>query len=183
MGVTCISGTWAQTIPANAGTSSLREMQIHKVRELGLVIWTENQPPWEAKLSLDSGRPMFIAQSPDSYHPPAVITYSSWAKERAAPEQFLTIAQTAIRRAAQNFGLNLALARVIPIKPVRHGVLEGLEGEFVGRAQDVAMDVKVFVGQQAGRFPVACSIYTLKGKMTHMAEVIRRAWGSLTYLS
>lgn len=176
------TGLGLTTAQGASPPSALREMRIHRVRELGLVIWTENQPPWETELSDGSGWPSFIAQSPDNYHPPTNVAYSSWPKERVAPEQLVTVARTAIRRAAQNFGLNLAMARVIPAKPVRHGVLEGLEGDFVGRAQNVPVDVKVFVGQQAERFPVACSIYTLNGKMAHLTEVIRRAWGHVAYL-
>jgi len=56
---------------------ALRQMQIHKVRELGLEIWVENQPPWDTTLSTHTGRPTFVAQSPDAYHPPTVMTYMS----------------------------------------------------------------------------------------------------------
>ena len=44
------------------------------------------------------------------------------------------------------------------------------------------MDVKIFVGQANGKFPVALSIYTLEGKMVHLAEVVRHTWGNLAYL-
>ncbi|WP_114970021.1 hypothetical protein [Rhodoferax ferrireducens] len=161
----------------------LREMQIHKVPELGLAIWVENQPPWEAELSQTSGHPSFIVQSPDHHHPPVVMTYASWPQERVSDAQLPPVASSAIQRASQNFGLNLAQARTVSRSAAQYGVLSGFEGQFVGRVQGIAMDVRVFVGQTSGRFPVALSIYTLEGKMGHLGEVLRRSWGQLAYLA
>jgi hypothetical protein len=175
-----LGAAWAQETSA---PTALREMQIHRVRELGLVIWTENQPPWEVALRRDSGRPSFVAESPALYHPPSAIAYSSWPDERVAPALVQTLARTAIRQAAQNFGLNAARARTVAVAPARHGVLQGFEANFVGHVQGVAMDVKLFVGQEAGRFPVVCSAYTLQDKMAHLAQVIRRGWGQVSYLA
>jgi hypothetical protein len=171
----------AQSTLAQPG--HLREMQIHKVPELGLIIWVENQPPWEAELSHASGHPSFIVQSPDQYHPPTVMTYASWPHEHVPDVQLAQVANTAIQRASQNFGLNLGQARAVSRSAAQYGVLSGFEGQFVGRVQGVAMDVKVFVGQTSGRFPVALSLYTLKGKMGHLGEVLRRSWGQLAYLA
>jgi hypothetical protein len=175
---------FAQRLTSNASSSrDLREMQIRKVPELGLEIWVENQPAWEENLTEDQGRPIFTTQSPDDYHPPTAMTFSAWPKERVPDAQMPTLALTAIRGAAMNFGLNAAQARSIAVLPAQHGALQGAEGDFAGFAQGVDMDVKVFVGQQSGHYPVALSIYTLKGKMPHLAEVVRRCWGNLTYLS
>ena len=161
-------------------TKALREMQIYKVPELGLNIWVENQPPWEAELSSATGHPSFVVQSPDNYHPPTVLTYASWPKERVT--DINPVAQTAIARASQNFGLNASQARSVTKLPASHGVLQGLEGSFAGQVEGVAMDVRVFVGQAPGRFPVALSVYTLAGKMGNLQEVVRRSWGKLAYL-
>jgi len=161
----------------------LREMQIHKVPELGLAIWVENQPPWEAELSQASGRPSFIVQSPDQHHPPVVMTYASWPQERVSDAQLPQVASSAIQRASQNFGLNLAQARAVPRRAVQYGVLSGFEGQCVGRVEGIAMDVRIFIGQTSGKFPVALSIYTLEGKMGHLGEVLRRSWGQLRYLA
>jgi hypothetical protein len=167
--------------PTPAQTKALREMQIYKVPELGLNIWVENQPPWEAELSNATGHPSFVVQSPNNYHPPAVLTYASWPNERAT--DINPVAQTAISRASQNFGLNANQARSVTKLPTSHGVLRGLEGSFAGQVEGVAMDVRVFVGQAPGRFPVALSVYTLAGKMGHLQDVVRRGWGKLAYLS
>ncbi len=46
-----------------------REMQIHKVPELGLEIWVENQPAWDAKLT-DVARPSDIRRAKPVDLPP-----------------------------------------------------------------------------------------------------------------
>ncbi len=177
-------------LPAAASTQAarpspkraLREMQIYKVPQLRLELWVENQPAWDAELEPAPANPKFVARSPSNYHPPTVMTYGSWPSEVVSEGQLQQVARTAIERASQNFGLDLAHARAIVKQAASYGVLSGFEGQFVGRVDGVAMDVKVFVGQANGRFPVALCIYTLAGKFDHLTEVVRRAWGKLDYL-
>lgn len=171
---------WAQA--PSPPTRRLREMQIFKVDELGLSIWVENQPPWDARLIQERGRPMFVAESPDHHHPPIVMTFSSWPEQSVPEGQMLAVATSAIRRASENFGLSVGRARAIDARSASHGVLTGAEGRFSGRADGVLVDVVVFVGQAPGRFPVALSLYTIAGKVSHASEVLRRSWGRLTYL-
>lgn len=163
-------------------TRALREMQIYKVKELGLQIWVENQPPWSAQLSTETGHPTFVAESPDNYHPPTVMTFASWPKERPSVQAMSDVATSAIRRASQNFGLNVRQARAIQPQPATYGVLQGYEASFYGVANGVGMDVMVFVGQAPGKFPVALTMYTLRGKIGSLAEQRRRSWTMLKYL-
>ena len=167
---------------APAASRALRQMQIHKVRELGLEIWVENQPPWDAELSNASGHPTFVAQSPEGYHPPTVMTYASWPGENVIPAMLADMASTAVRRASRNFGLSEARAGGLELTPARYGSLVGYESVFPGVADRMAVDVLVFVGQAPGRFPVALSLYTMRGKMASLDEQRRRAWGKLAYL-
>ena len=161
---------------------ALREMSIHKIKELGLEIWIENQPEWEASLIKIGGLPTFSASSPTNYHPPAAMMFQSFPKEKVPAPLFYEMAKQAIRRASGNWGLNANLARAILVTPQNYGVLEGYEGNFVGLYDAVRMDVKMFVGQSPGRYPVVMWIYTLEGKMSHLGEVVRRSWGRLKYL-
>ena len=170
----------ARSGTAPAAAPALREMQVHKVPELGLEIWVENQPAWDTQLSTQTGHPTFVAQSPDNYHPPTVMTYASWPGAKAG--NMRDVAITAIRRASQNFGLNLGQSRGIQPVPAEYGVLRGYEATFGGSADGVPMDVTVFVGQAPGKFPVALSIYTLRGKMPSLDEQRRRSWTKLNYL-
>ncbi|MCW5233082.1 hypothetical protein [Verminephrobacter eiseniae] len=173
----------AQAQTAAQSPRALREMQIHRVAQLGLEIWVENQPAWETRLSTTPhGHPCFEAQSPDSYFPPAVLTYASWPKERVPQEQLLPIATTAIRQASQNFGWNPGQSRGLHPVAASHGVLQGFEADFPGQADGQPLDVKVFVGQTPGRFPVVAWVYTQRKRMEQLREVLRRSWGKLKYL-
>jgi hypothetical protein len=155
---------------------------MRKVPELGLSIWVESQPAWDAQLQTGGGHPSFVVQSPDNYEPPAVMTYGTWPKQQVTDAQMRVVASTAIQTASKNFGLDAGRAQAIKQVEATHGVLKGMEGQFVGRQQGQAIDVRIFVGHSSGRFPVALTIYTLEGKMGHFAEVVRRAWGRVAYL-
>lgn len=161
---------------------ALREMQVYKVKDLGLEIWVENQPPWEVQLDKSSGKPVFLAQSPENYHPPAAMTFTSFPKEKVAGVQFQQVAFTAIRRASQNFGMSAGVARSLHPLEATYGVLKGYESTFYGKVDGVAVDVTVFVGQADGKFPVALSMYTIKDKMETLSEQRRRSWTKLRYL-
>jgi hypothetical protein len=160
---------------------ALREMSIHKVKELGLQIWIENQPAWDASLT-NNGQSTFTAASPKNYHPPAAMLFQSFPQEKVPTAQFENMAKQALRRASANWGLQAAEIRAIPITVQKYGVLDGLEGNFVGKTDEILMDVKIFIGQSEGRFPVILWIYTQQGKMDNLVEVIRRSWSKLTYL-
>ena len=162
---------------------ALREMQIYEVKALGLEVWVENQPAWEVGTPMHNGRLTFTARSPEDYHPPAAMTVASWPDKPVSDSQFAGVARSAIRYGAQNFGVSAGEARSIAVLPATHGVLQGWEADFAGRAQSMAMDVRIFVGQTSGRFPVVLTLYTLQGKMRNLDEVVRRMWGNLAYLS
>jgi len=159
----------------------LRPMTVHQINELGLEIWTEAEPAWETGL-LAGTPPTFTAQSPENYTPSAAITISAWRNERVPPHLLEIVAATAMRRAGLNYGLNQGQVRAMAVHPARWGILQGFETDFRGRAQGMAMDVKVFVGQGEGKYPVVGQIYTQAGKMQSLQEVIRRCWSNITYL-
>ncbi|MFM8898996.1 MAG: hypothetical protein ACKOF9_03495 [Burkholderiales bacterium] len=76
-------------------------MQVHKVAELGLSIWVENQPAWDTLLQTGGGHPSFVVQRPDNYHPPTVMTYGSWPKPQVTDAQMRVVASTAIQTASK----------------------------------------------------------------------------------
>ena len=181
--VAVVPGTASTQVRGDeAGKRALREMQVYKLKELGLEIWVENQPPWAVQLSHETGHPTFVAQSPDNYHPPTVMTFASWPKEKPSMEAMQDVAASAIRRASRNFGLNEGQSRAIQPLPASYGVLRGYEASFYGVANGVGMDVMVFVGQAEGKFPVALTMYTLRGKIGSLSEQRRRSWAKLGYL-
>lgn len=170
-------------IDAQGRPRALREMWRRPTPELGLDIWIENQPAWMAELVSVNGQTQLAVQSPDFYHPPAAIVYASWPEQRVAQgEPLRGVADAAIRRASQNFGLNKFRSRQIDIVPAARGALKGYAGDFVGRVEGVDMDVTVFVGQAPGRFPVSVTVYTLQGKMPLLSEALRRSFAKFGYL-
>ena len=168
--------------PAHAADRALREMQIHKVAELGLEIWVENQPPWEAELMKASTLQSFVVRSPADYYPPAVMTYISLPGSVVDNANMLGVATTAIRRASENYRVPGTQRVVLKPQPAQHGPFTGYEASFDGWANGEAVEVRVFVGHVPGRFPVAMQAYTQKGKLAQLSQPIRRAWGNLKYL-
>lgn len=162
----------------------MRPMNVRRVPKLGLEIWTESEPEWLTELvpGEDGGPPIFTAEAPDNYHPPAVLTITAWRRERVPQNLFQTLADTAIRTAGEGYGLNKGSARAIGVEPKTWGILHGYQGSFSGRAQGTTVDVTLFVGQQEGKYPVVAQIYTQAGKMQHLQEVMRRCWSNITYL-
>ncbi len=159
-----------------------REMQIHKVPELGLEIWVENEPPWDAAVMKAVTLPSFVVQSPADYYPPAVMTYISLPAATVDDTAMLGMATTAIRRAAENYRVTPAKRIALKPQPAIYGEFSGFEADFEGWANGEAVEVKVFVGHVPGRFPVAMQAYTLRGKLAQLAEPTRRAWGHVKYL-
>lgn len=167
---------------ADPGRRAFREMQIHHVPELGLELWVENQPPWETQMSSKSGHPTFYAQSPQDYYPPTVMSFASWPKEKVDQKSMQAMATSAIKHSSLNFGRTPVQAKAVQVLKAEYGVLRGYEATFAGAADGMPLDVTVFVGQQPGKYPVALTIYTLRGKIDVLAEQRRRAWTKIRYL-
>lgn len=179
---TCLLG-WAQRIsPARSARRALREMQIYQVTELGLEIWIEGQPEWGVHLQQLNGRHLLVAQSPESYHPPAALIFGAWDQSSVGEGQWEGVARSAIGQGGRNFGLSEGNVRAIQVEVCTHGLLSGWQGQFVGKVGPDRVDVRVFVGRAVGKPIVLLTAYTLEGKFDHIEEVIRRCWGSVTYL-
>jgi hypothetical protein len=175
-------GCGAATGVLAAPNRALREMQVYKLPELKLKIWIENQPPWTTQVQQQNGHATFIAESPENYHPPTVMTFTSWPDARTADDKLYGLASAAIRRASQNFGLTIGQARGLQVVGAEYGLLRGYQSIFEGSSEGTAMDVVVFVGQAPGRFPVVLCLYTQRGKIGNLTEHRRRSWGKLKYL-
>jgi hypothetical protein len=159
-----------------------RPMQVHKVKEVGLEIWTEVEPTWETRLEKPPGmRPTFAVETPASTYPPAGMSFAvpGYVISRS---EFPTVAKSAMRQAARNYGLSDAEIGLIALRPATYGALEGLEAEFSAVADTVPVDVRVFFGHAPGKPVVAMQVYTLRGKLPHLSEQIRRSWSHIAYL-
>ncbi|HEX5737371.1 MAG TPA: hypothetical protein VFY22_02575, partial [Hydrogenophaga sp.] len=160
-----------------------REMQVFQVKALGLEIWVDNQPTWDAEIVMNNGRPVFAARPPELFDPPAAFTVAAWPEEKLPDLLIPAMARNAIQTAAPNFGLSASQASGLIPKAATYGVLKGREADFVGRMQGIDMDVRIFVGQSSGRYPVVLTIYTPMGRVRQLADVIDRSWGQLAYMA
>ena len=159
-----------------------RPMQIHKVSELGLEIWTEAQPEWTTELVHQGKKPIFIVQSPPKAYPPAAMSYVSFPGMRVEAGELKAIATSALRQAARNYRVPQADIDKLRPAAATYSELTGYEAVFSGSANGEAVDVKVFVGHKPGKGPVTLQVYTFRDKLPHLSEQIRRAWQNVKYL-
>ncbi len=168
---------------ASANEPLKRQMVVHKVTELGLEIWTEANPEWEAQLAREPGapRPVFAAETPGQTYPPAGM---SWAVPgfKTTDTELQRVARSALRQAALNYGLKEEQIRGIDLEPASYGSLTGYEAQFPAAADGVPVDVRVFFGHRPGKPVVAMQVFTLRGKLPHLSEQIRRSWSHVNYL-
>jgi hypothetical protein len=160
-----------------------RPMEVHRVAELGLEIWTELNPAWDTAVAREPGapRPIFSAETPGQTYPPAGMT---WAVPGviAAQAEFQQVARSALRQAALNYGLGSAEIDRITLAKATYGELQGYEAQFPAVAETVPVDVRVFFGHTPGKPVVAMQVFTLRGKLPHLNEQIRRSWNNVRYL-
>jgi hypothetical protein len=157
-----------------------RPMRIHRVTQLGLEIWTEGDPEWDARLATLHDRPVFAAETPALAYPPAGMTWTSQQAIRFTAEELEMAARGALHQAARNYGMRNV--EELTLEPARYGALSGYESRFPGLAHGTRVDVQVFIGHQPGRPTVLAHAYTLEGKLDHIREHIRRSWTNLRYL-
>ncbi len=159
-----------------------RPMHIHKVQELGLEIWTEYNPEWITDLVKFRGRSIFTAQTPSNTYPPAAMSWTSFPRMRVEKGNIEQVALTTFNQAAANYSASQEQIKELKASPATYGDLSGYEATFSGTAHGDPIDVRVFVGHKDGKGPVTMQVYTLRGKLSHISEQIRRSWTHVKYL-
>ena len=170
------------TVDSAYGERAKRPMKIHQHSDLGLEIWTEYAPRWITEKHMRGKKPVFVTQTSPNVYPPAAMTVVSFPGMSVAPEEFKEVAVTAIKTGAQNYKVPEAVISELNLTSATYGDLGGFETQFQGIALGEEVDVKIFVGQKTGKFPVMVQIYTLKDKLPHIKEQIRRSWNNISYL-
>ena len=161
-----------------------RPMVIHRVKKMGLEIWTEMEPEWKTELMMSGNKPVFVAHTPGNVYPPAGMTWMNYEEVILKPNEFPKVANSILQTAARNYGLTLGERSKLKIKPTSYGSLHGYEALFVGTlANGKKVDVKIFAGKADQKGPVTMQAYTNQGKMFHLNEQIRRSWSHTRYLN
>ena len=166
------------SIDVIAGTRAGRPMIIHRLAEMNLEIWTEQDPEWDTRLKRSPNALTFTAETPALTYPP---THMSWT---IAP--ILKFEPAELESAARGVMHQMAIRyRTHPPEQIiqaQYGEMMGYETTFEAEAQNIPVDVRVFCGHREGKPMVVMQVVTLKGKLAHVAEHVRRSWTHLRYL-
>lgn len=168
------------TLTATAAERVGRPMLIHRVAELGLEIWTEQDPQWETHLHRANGATTFSAETSALTYPPAHMSWTTVPELRFAEHDIETAARGALHQVAANF--RVRLPDRISMKPRQYGDLIGFESVFEAESERVPIDVRAFCGHRPGKPAVVMQVSTLRNKLPHLHEHVRRSWSHVRYL-
>lgn len=166
------------SIDAIAGTRAGRPMIIHRLPEMNLEIWTEQDPAWETRLKQSRYSQTFTAETPALTYPPTHMSWTIAPALKFEPHELESAAHGVLHQIAIRY-------RTHPperISQAQYGDLIGYEASFQAEPQNIPVDVRVFCGHREGKPLVVMQVVTLQGKLTHVAEHIRRSWTHLRYL-
>lgn len=164
---------------AAAGARVGRPMIIHRLPELNLEIWTEQDPEWETHLSETAHAFTFIAETPALTYPPAHMSWTVMPQLKLRQQELEAAALGVLHQMAINY-------RTRPpkqISPRNYGDLTGYEATFHAEADNMPIDVLIFCGHREGRSAVVMQTVTLRDKLPHLSEHIRRSWTNVRYLN
>jgi hypothetical protein len=166
------------SIDAIAATRAGRPMIIHRLSAMNLEIWTEQDPEWETRLKQSPNSQTFTAETPALTYPPTHMSWTIAPTLKFEPHELEAAAHGVLHQIAIRY-------RTHPPEQILHaqyGDLVGYEAIFQAEPQNIPIDVRVFCGHSEGKPMVVMQAVTLKGKLTHVAEHIRRSWTHLRYL-
>lgn len=175
---TLIAILCAITSTAIAKPRTGRPMIIHRLPELNLEIWTEQDPQWETHLHESAVAATFVAESPALTYPPAHMSWTTLPQ--LAFEQ--TDMEEATRGVLYQMALNYGVKPPRYLKQQRYGDLTGYETTFAAESDDMPIDIHIFCGHREGKPAVVMQVVTLRDKLPHLSEHIRRSWTHLRYL-
>ncbi|HEY5760801.1 MAG TPA: hypothetical protein VIU34_33470 [Steroidobacter sp.] len=161
-----------------AGTRAGRPMIIHRLAEMNLEIWTEHDPEWETRMNRSTHALTFTAETPALTYPPTHMSWTISRKLKFEPHELKDAARGVMYQMALRYD-------TLPPKQIteaQYGDLQGYEATFQAEPQKIPIEVKVFCGHREGKPMVVMQVVTLKGKLTHIAEHVRRSWTHLRYL-
>lgn len=164
------------TVTANPRTG--RPMIIHRLPALNLEIWTEQDPQWETYLHETAGAATFVAEPPALTYPPAHMSWTTLPQLRFHQGELESATRGVLHQMAINYGAKPPKH----LKPKKYGDLTGYEATFAAQSEGLPIDVHLFCGHREGKPAVVMQVVTLRDKLPHLSEQIRRSWANLHYL-
>lgn len=159
-----------------------RPMQVQKHSDMGLEIWVENSPKWVVEKRFLGKRPILFVQSPPNTYPPASMSVISYANMMPGADDFDVYSEVALSEGIEQYGVSPQQLETLVRERKQYGDLSGIEVNFVAKVHGTLADVKLFIGNGNLKGPVLLQLYTVKGKMQHLSEQIRRSWSNIRYL-
>lgn len=153
-------------------------MIIHRLPELNLEIWTEQDPEWETHVDDRWVAPTFVAQPPALTYPPAHMSWTMLPHLRFQQDEMEAATRGVLHQMAINYGVSPPKL----LTPRQYGDLTGYEATFQAVSDGLPIDAHVFCGHREGKPAVVMQVVTLRGKLPHLSEHIRRSWTNLRYL-
>lgn len=164
---------------SSANPRAGRPMVIHRLPELNLEIWTEQDPEWETQLSENGAAKTFVAETPALAYPPAHMSWTTLPQLRFKEHEI----EAAARGVFQQVAINYRTKPPTQIKQQTYGDLTGYEATFRAEPDKIPMDVRVFCGHREGKPAIVMQVVTLRDKLPHLSEHVRRSWTHLRYLN
>jgi hypothetical protein len=153
-------------------------MIIHRLPELNLEIWTEQDPEWETHLHESNASATFVAEAPALAYPPAHMSWTTLPQLSFQQADMEAATRGVLHQMAINYGVKPPTL----LKQRQYGDLTGYEATFQAESDNLPIDVQVFCGHREGKPAVVMQVVTLKDKLPHLSEHIRRSWTHLRYL-
>jgi hypothetical protein len=172
--ILCFIASTAVTADSRMG----RPMIIHRLPELNLEIWTEQDPEWETHLDETTRAATFVAEPPALSYPPAHMSWTT-LPELTFPQDHM---EAATRGVLHQMAINYGVTPPKVLRQRQYGDLIGYEATFQAVSDDLPIDVRVFCGHREGKPAVVMQVVTLRGKLPHLSEHIRRSWTNVRYL-
>lgn len=155
-----------------------RPMIIHRLPELNLEIWTEQDPQWETHLHETRAAATFVAEAPALSYPPAHMSWTTLPQLTFQEGDMEAATRGVLYQMAVNYGVKPPQL----LEQRQYGDLTGYEATFQAESDDVPIDVHIFCGHRDGKPAVVMQVVTLKDRLPHLSEHIRRSWTRLRYL-
>ncbi|MEM8499617.1 MAG: hypothetical protein AAF542_16460 [Pseudomonadota bacterium] len=172
----------AAVLPLQSSDREQRPMNVVQIPSMGLEIWTERTPEWITEIVYRGSKPVFTAQTPVKTYPPAVMSFVRFPGMAIKPGSLEDVASEAFSSAWENYAVPTEARQNEEIFPASYGEMVGFESSFPGFARGDPVDIKAFVGRVEGQGTIMMQVYTLRGKLPHISESIRRSWTNIRYL-
>jgi len=158
-----------------------REMQVLNIK--GYNIAVDNDPAWSWKVKYNKDVPVFIAQTPEKYYPPATVNvrYHKNIIIKDHPAEVRAVARSAIKTSLQHYDVKDINVNN-SMRKVTYKQLNGYELNASGFINGDEHDIKIVVVRNVHGRMMSFLVYTSPGKMSHIQAAVKRIFNSVSFL-